>query len=196
MGGVARTIEQVIIQASQSLDRVPEDIIISFPSHEFFFDSITTQYVRADPTSTLTMQELDTMIKKVESDSYHRAREKASKRSGTLQDDLRLISSTIIAITIDGKKVMNPIGFVGGRITLTVMNIFAPASEFNIIRSVIASLGKKTISLIPTPLIFPKIIEQTEYLHDRICSIDIGYSHTTVIVSQDNEIKTFETFGV
>jgi len=196
MRGVATTIEQAIIQVSQHLESIPEDIIISFPSQDFICDSITTQYVRADNTTTLTMQELDTMIKKIEGDSYSRAREKAKRRSGAFQDDLRLISSTIVSISIDGKKVTNPIGFTGGRITLTVLNIFSPASEFNIIRSIIASLGKKTISLIPTPLVLPKVIEQTEYALNRICHIDIGYSHTTVLVTQDNEIKTFETFPV
>ncbi len=66
MRGVASTIEQAIIQVSQELESIPEDIIISFPSQDFICDSITTQYVRADKSSTLTMQELDTMIKKIE----------------------------------------------------------------------------------------------------------------------------------
>lgn len=80
--------------------------------------------------------------------------------------------------------------------SLTVLNVFAPASEFNIIRSIISSLGRKVISLIPMPLLFPKIVEKTEYATDRSCYIDIGYSHTTVLLTQDNEIKTFETFAV
>ena len=46
------------------------------------------------------------------------------------------------------------------------------------------------------PLIFPKVVEQTEYINERACYLDIGYSHTTVLVMQDNEIKTFETFPV
>lgn len=196
MRGVAQTIEQAIIAVSQNVEDIPKDIIISFPSHDFLFDSMTTQYLRADPTSTLTMQELDTMIKKIESQSYARAYEKAKKRSGWLHDDLRLISSTIVSVVIDGKKIANPIGFTGGRVTLTVMNIFTPASEFNVIRSIVASLGKRAISLIPMPLILPKVVEQTEYAMDRIGHIDIGYTHTTVLVSQDNEIKTFETFPI
>ena len=166
MQGVAATIEQAILQASKDLDHIPEDIIISFPSSDFLFDSITTQYTRADPSSTLTMQELDTMIKKIESQSYARAREKARIRSGVFQDDLRLISSTITSVAIDGKKITNPVGFSGGKVMLTVLNVFAPASEFNIVRSIIASLGRKMISLIPMPLIFPKVVEQTEYINE------------------------------
>ena len=196
MQGVAKTIEHSIIQASQDISRIPDDIIISFPSSDFLCDSLTTQYTRADPTSTLTMQELDVMIKRIEADSYVRAREKAKFRTGGLADDLRLISSTITSVLIDGKKITNPIGFTGGKVTLNVLNVFAPASEFNIIRSIIASLGKKVISLIPMPLIFPKIVEQTDFANDRSCYVDIGYSHTTILLMQDNEIKIFETFPV
>ena len=64
-------------------------------------------------------------------------------RSGVFQDDLRLISSTITSVAIDGKKITNPVGFSGGKVMLTVLNVFAPASEFNIVRSIIASLGRK-----------------------------------------------------
>lgn len=79
MRGVAETIEQSILQATQKLDVIPEDVVISFSSSDFFFDSVTTQYVRLDPTSTLTMQELDTMIKRIEANSYSRTKEKIKK---------------------------------------------------------------------------------------------------------------------
>lgn len=196
MQGVARTIEQSIVQAAQNVEKIPEDIIISFPSSDFISDKITTSYTRADPTSTLTMEELDTMIKRIEGESYVRARERAEMHSGMMKDDLRLISSTITSVSIDGRKITNPVGFTGGKVSLTILNVFAPASEFNILRSIISSLGRKVISLIPTPLLFPKIIEQTDLLAERSCYIDIGYSHTTILLTQDNEISIFETFPI
>lgn len=196
MRWIAKTIEQTIISASQDLLNIPDDIIISFSSSNFLFDSATTQYIRIDPTSTLTMQELDIMIKNVESASYARAKEKFKSRSWMISDDLRLISSTITSITIDGKKISNPVGFSGWKVVLTVLNVFAPASEFNILRSIVSSLDKKAISLIPTPILFPKIIEKTKYINEKNCYIDIGYSHTTVLIAIDNEIKSFETFSV
>lgn len=195
MQGVAKTIEQAMVQSCQSLEEIPQDVIISFSSHDFLFDTVTTEYMRADATSTLTMQELDTMIKRIESASHARARQKSKARFG-FSDDIRLISSTITSITIDGKRIVNPVGFMGGKIALTVLNVFAPSSEFNILRSIIASLGRKVISLIPTPLVLPKIIEQTDYIDETICYLDVGYSQTTVMVVRDNIIQTFETFPV
>lgn len=191
---VSQAIQQAILQAWQKLETIPEDIIINFPSHRFVFDSISTQYVRADQSSTLTMQEIDSMIKMTEKDSFERARYKSQKQFGVSNDDLRLISSTIVSVMIDGKKVTNPIGFTGGRIRLTVLNVFVPSSEFNIIRSVVAALGKRAISIIPSPLVFPKFIEDTAYATENACYIDIGQQHTTVIVTRHNEILGFEVF--
>ena len=79
MRSVALTIERAIIQASKELESIPEDIILSFSSHATLSDIITTQYVRGDKTSNITMEEIDTIIKKIEADSFSRIREKAKR---------------------------------------------------------------------------------------------------------------------
>ncbi len=191
---VASSIEQAIIQASQHLEEIPNDVILAFSPEICIFDSITTQYIRADQDSTLTMQEIDSMIQKIEHHSLERAKEKSKMQYGVVHDDIRLVSSTLTAIYIDGKRVTNPIGFTGWQVRIQVLNVFVPASEFNILRSIVANLGKNTISLVPMPLIFPKVIENTEYSNENNVYIDIGYTHTTVVFESKNEIIAFETF--
>lgn len=82
---------------------------MSFPSQVFISDLLTTQYSRDDQGSILTMSEIDKMIKRIENTSYERARIKSQKKFGIISDDLKLISSTIISIQIDGKNVSSPI---------------------------------------------------------------------------------------
>ena len=194
IGGIAASIEQSIIQAGQSHETLPDDIIMSFPSRSFVSDMITTQYTRADTSSPLTMQEIDGMISRIEKESYARAHTKSRKQYGRQWDDLRLVSSTIISISVDGHKVTSPIGFAGGRVRLTVLNVFVPSSEFNMIRSIISHLGKRAISIIPAPLILPKLIEKSDLRCTASCLVDIWYGHTTVTILEDNEIIAFETF--
>lgn len=196
MHSVAKTLEQSIVSASDTLPQIPQDTIVSFSSSEFFCDTIFTEYIRHDPASILSMKELDTMIKRLESSSYQRVHDKYTKRTGKRHDDLRLISSSIVSISIDGKKILNPIGFTGGKVSMRVLNVFAPASEFNIIRSIVSNVSKRIISLVPTPLLFQKIIEQSEYSDETICTIDIGYNYTSVVVSSENEIQIFESFPI
>ncbi len=191
---VAETIERSIITASAKLDHIPEDIILTFSPEVTIYDAVTTQYIRADRDSLITMEEVDTMIKKIEYESLVRAREKSKKQFGIIHDDIRLISSTLTAISIDGKKVTNPLGFTGSNIRIRVLNVYAPASEYNIMRSIISSLGKRMISVVPTPLLFSKVIERSEYAMGNNIYLDIGYMHTTIVIESRNEILTFETF--
>lgn len=191
---VAKTIERSIIEASVKVDILPEDIILSFSPEVTIFDTITTQYIRSERDAPITMEEIDAMIKKVEHESLERAKDRSRKQYGIIHDDIKLVSSTLTSIMIDSKRVTNPIGFTGGAIRIKVLNVFAPASEFNIVRSILSSLGKRTISVVPTPLLFPKIVERSDYAYENNGYLDIGHMHTTILIESQNEIQTFETF--
>lgn len=191
---VSLAMERSMIQAIQPLPSPPEDVIVAFSSNTFISDILVTQYVRSDRTTEITMQEVDTMVKKLEKESFGRIRSRSREQFGILHDDIRLVSSTITSISIDGKNVTNPVGFSGSHIRLSVLNVFAPASEFNVIRSIVAHLDKRIISLIPTPLVFPKIIENTDYIDEAAYILDIGAMHTNFLSIQKNQIQILETF--
>ncbi len=195
MRWVALTIERSLIQASQKIDEIPSDVILGFSSSQIISDVVTTQYIRKS-WEPITMREIDTMVKKIEKSSFDRVRTKAKNIFGITHDDLKLISSTITSIEIDGKTVTNPIWFTGTKVRLSLLNLFAPASEFNIVRSVAAHIGKNIISLIPIPLVYPKILEKHDYIDRKSCVIDMGLHHTTVICIEDNQIIALETFPI
>ncbi len=194
MQWVAHAIDKAIHEACTHIDDIPEDIILWFSPTMCIHDVIASQYIRADESLTLTMEELDTMIEKIEKTSLVRAKQKAKTEYGLIHDDIRLISSTITTITIDGVIVTNPIGLSGKHVRINVLNIYALASEYNILRSIISSLKKKTISLVPTPLIFSKIIEKSEHVYEDNIYIDVGYTHVTIVFEKKHEITYFDTF--
>jgi hypothetical protein len=142
------------------------------------------------------MEELDTMIEKIERVSLQRAKEKAKTEYAIIHDDIRLISSTLTSIVIDGKQVANPIGFHGKHVLINVLNVYSLASEYNILRSIVSSLKKTTISLVPIPLVFSKIIEKGEHVYDDNIYVDIGYTHMTIVFEKKNEITFFDSFSI
>lgn len=156
---------------------------------------MTSQYIRHDKDDPLSMDEIDTMIEKIEAASLMRAKEKARSQYGLIHDDIRLISSTLTSIAIDGKKVTNPIGFSGEQVRITVLNVFTLASEYNILRSIVSSLHKNIIALVPIPLLFSKIREENGNPTDDAIYIDIGFSHTTFVLERHGEIIAFDTFS-
>ena len=196
MQWVSDVIDTAIREASRNLSEIPQDIIVAFSPATCIHDNIVSQYMRSDPDAPLTMEELDMMIEKIEKSSLERAKEKAKTEHGVIHDDIRLISSTLTHIMIDGKNVIHPIGITGKYVRINILNIFTLASEYNILRSIIASLKKKTISLVPTPLIFSKILEKWDVSHEDNLYIDIGYTHMTVVFEKNHEITSFDTFAI
>ena len=192
---VTLSIDRSIIQASQKTEEIPTDVILGFSSSQLISDYLTTQYIRKT-SEPISMNEIDTMVKKIEKSSFERVRIEAKEKFGITHDDLRLVSSTITNIEIDGRSITNPIGFTWNRIRISLLNLFAPASEFNIVRSVASHLHKNVISLIPIPLVFPKILEKHDYIQTRTCVLDVGSFHTTIICIENNQIIALETFPI
>jgi hypothetical protein len=194
MQGVAETIEKSMHEACRGVDTLPEEIIIGFSPVVCIGDTISSQYIRHDPGEPLTMDELDVMIEKIEKTSLLRVKNKAKSEFAIVRDDIRLISSTITGIMIDGNIVTQPLWCSGQHVKISVLNIYTLASEYNILRSIVSSLRKNVISIVPTPVILPKIIEKSEQNTDKAIFIDIWYTHMTVVSLDKNEISYFETF--
>jgi hypothetical protein len=196
MQGVADCIDRAIHEACRHVKDIPDDIIVGFSPMTCIHDHMVSQYMREDEAAPLTMEELDMMIEKIEKSSLQRAKEKAKTEYGVIHDDIRLISSTLTSIMIDGKNVTHAIGLPGKYVRIHVLNIFALASEYNVLRSIIASLKKRPISLVPIPLLFSKIIEKTKMSEEETIFIDIGYSNVTIVFQKDQEITFFDTFEI
>jgi cell division ATPase FtsA len=192
---VSQCVERAMLLATESLETVPDDVIVSFSASVCISDILTTQYIRPDQHDPIQMDEIDTMVKKIEHESFSRIRTRAREHYGITHDDIRLVSSTITAINIDKKSVSNPIGFTGKHVKLSVLNLFVPASEFNIIRSLVAHLGKRIISLVPSPLALPKVLEQSEFSHEHVFLLDIGYSHLVFTELRSSVIRLQECFS-
>lgn len=194
MQGVAQTIEKSIHEACRWVESIPDEIIIGFSPVVCIGDTISSQYIRHDPSEPLVMDELDMMIEKIEKTSLLRVKNKAKSEFAIVHDDIRLISSTITGIMIDGNIVANPLGSTGQHVKITVLNIYTLASEYNILRSIVSSLRKNIISIVPTPVILPKIVEKSDKNSENAIFVDIGYTHMTVVSVEKNEISYFETF--
>jgi cell division ATPase FtsA len=79
MRSVADTISRAIAEIGEKIEYIPEDIILSFPSDAILSDIITSQYVRADRESTITMEEIDAMIQRIERQSHDKMLSKMPK---------------------------------------------------------------------------------------------------------------------
>jgi len=186
--GVSESIKKAISQAGKDLDEVPNDIVISLSSPLTLTDTISMNYIRDDKDIPITMEEIDSAVKKIEHKSFERIKSKAELRVDVIGSEMKLVTTSITSITVDGQKLSNPVGFTGKNIRLRIINIFVPISYANMIQNIGRGLGKNIISLIPTIITLPKLIEETDENFDYNCFLDFGHTKTTIVIENNGEI--------
>lgn len=152
-------------------------------------------YIRENPENPITMDEIDHIVKKVEHTSLDRVKGKIRERTGIIESEMKLVTTSVISIVVDGKRLGNPIGFIGKNIKLGVINVFIPHSYVTMIQNIGRGLSRNIISLIPSIVTLPKLIEQKDENFDFNCCIDLGASKTTVIVLNHGEILGANTLS-
>lgn len=186
--GVSESVHKTVLKLSQMHEGIVEDVIFSIQSGSMITDTLSMNYVRENPNAPLDMEEIDRMIGKIESKSLDRAKPRILARVLESEGQMKLVTTALTSIVIDGKKVSNPIGFSGTNISLTVCNVFLPVSTFLLYSSIVRDLDKKLISFVPTAIALPKAQEASLELFDPNCFVDIGASHTTVVLENYSEI--------
>ncbi len=151
-------------------------------------DTLSMNYVRESASTPLDMEEIDRMIGKIENKSLERAKPRILSRVFESEGQMKLVTTALTSIVIDGKKVSNPIGFTGTNVSLTVCNVFLPVSTFLLYSSIVRDLDKKLISFVPTSIALPKAQEASLELFDPNCFVDIGSARTTVVLENYSEI--------
>lgn len=188
LSAVSDTVRRTILKAAEGLDSLPEEVVLSVGSSSLVYDSIGTNYVRSNPDEPISMEEIDKMIASTEGKSLERIRDKAEERFGLGPNELRLVTTSLTSISLDGKKVSNPVGFTAKNVKLTLVNFFVPYSTFQSLSLIVRDLSMRLVSVIPIPVALPKLVEETSEAFDSNAFVDVGYSRTTVTLCDRGEL--------
>ena len=193
--GVSKTVMKAISQACEGLDVIPRDVILGINSPHLLYDTISMNYVRESPESHITMGEMDEIIHRVEHKSLERIGSKIHQRLNIINTEMKLVTTAITSIALDGQKVTNPVGFAGQNVKLHIMNVFVPLALYHSLRSIVRSIDRNILSIVPYGVSLPKLAEDKDYALDSNLFIDFGYSKTTVIVENAGETLGINTLA-
>lgn len=188
LAAVSDVVRRTILKAAEGLESLPEEVVLSINSSALLYDSIGTNYVRGDSEDPITMEEIDRMIASTEGKSLDRVRSKAEDRFDLGPNELRLVTTSLTSISLDGKKVSNPVGFTAKNVKLTLVNFFVPHSTFQALSLIVRDLSMKLVSVVPVPVALPKLVEEKTESFDANAFIDVGYSRVTVTLTDRSEL--------
>lgn len=193
---VCETIDSALSKASKLAPVTIWEAILNVPSSSVIWEINKINYQRKQPDTNIDLEELDTIIWKIEHFSIKKAQKKIYETSGYKNLDIKLITSSITQISIDNDLVKNPIWFSWKNVTISVLNIFTPISKYNIIKSIWKYLSKKIDYIIPKEFALWKIIEKSSFNSENVSILDIWYSKTRIIIQKWWNIIWFKIIDI
>lgn len=188
---ICENIDDGIKKAEQTGNIKVKDIIINIPFQELFFEFNKINYTR-HAQDEIDENELKNILEEIKKISLSKAFQNIQNNSSYTKEDLKLIMSNISKIKIDHKETKKLIWENPKEINISILNIFIPENKYQFIKSIENSLWKKIVKIIPSEYSIAKL----DYKETDIVIIDIGNSHTSIIVKIDNNIIGMKKISV
>ncbi|QFR38779.1 hypothetical protein A9Q91_00910 [Candidatus Gracilibacteria bacterium 28_42_T64] len=190
--GICANINKAIEKAEQDSHTQVEDIIINIPFDELFFEHSKINYIRENSEIEIDKKELYKIIQTIESQSIQKHLKNIKQISGYTKENLKLIISGINEIKIDSKKTKALIGKAPREINISLLNIFIPENKYELTQSLARRTGKTIVKIIPSELAITNLFKTKK----DIVIIDLGNSHTSIIVKKDYDILGVKKISV
>ena len=160
-------------------------------------NTTTVRYSRKNSNKPITESEMHEIIKKVQQKSGEVAKKTVALETGNDNVEVRLISSAIVSLTIDGYKISNPIGFKGSDVVIQFYTAFAPLIHVAAIEKVCAELNLDLLTVAVEPFAVCRAC-----LGDDLDSnfsgvvMDIGGGTTDIAVVDDGGVEGTKMFSI
>jgi cell division ATPase FtsA len=186
--GITQSIEDGLRHLPDISLELPKKAVFLLHPQESIFDSFGFNYVRSTPNNPITMEEIDKMVGQTEGRALQQLQGRILERIEGSDADMRIASTCLTSLSIDGQKVTNPLGFTGKNIKLQLLNIFVPQSRTQALMSIARMLNLEVISLIPAGIALSKLFENQQQWQDALCLVDFWYSKTVVTAIYNGEL--------
>lgn len=191
IGGVIKNCEAALERAAEQAGFLPEQVIMGIAGELVKGATTTIKYTRQAPNTQLTVEELRSIMERVQQRSFEQARSLLAWESGHEEIDVRLVNSAIVDVRIDGYKVTNPLGFQGKEIQVGIYNAFAPIVHLGALQTIASELGLEVLSIAAEPYAVARVTGPEESLEFSAIFIDIGGGTSDVaVVNQGGVVGT------
>ncbi len=156
----------------------------------------TVHYDRVNPTLHIGMQELRTIIEKVQEKAFERIKRQIAFETGQDDIDVKLINAALVDVQIDGYKVTNPLNFQGHDVSMSVFNAYAPLVHLGALETIAKSLDLDLISIAAEPYAVARAVEVQDMSDFSAIFVDIGGGTTDIAVVRRGGLEGTKMFAV
>ena len=194
---VVAACEDALVAVEDTAGMRAETAVVGIAGELIKGSTTTVRYSRKDPSKPISESEMDEIIKKVQQKSGEVARKTVAVETGNDNVEVRLINSAIVSLTIDGYKIVNPIGFKGSELVIQFYTAFAPMIHVAAIEKVCAELNLDLLTLAVEPFAVCRAClgDEADSNFSSIV-VDIGGGTTDVAVIDDGGVEGTKMFSI
>ena len=156
----------------------------------------TVHYERVRSEMRIDLPELKNIIQKVQWKAYERIRQQLAWETGNNDIEIKLINAAIVDVRIDGYRVMNPIGFQGKDVSISVFNAYAPMIHLGALQSIASELKIDLLSIAAEPYTVARSVEIEDNLDFSAIFIDLGGGTTDIAVVRNGGLEGTKMFAL
>lgn len=195
IGNVIDTCEKAIEQASLEARLKPTQLLMGIAGESIKGATTTESYKREVREDKINPTELGNIVHKLQWRAFEDVRKRISEETGYPEIDIKLVSTAVLEILIDGYKVTNPLGFQGKEVKLSIFNSFAPVGSYDAMHAIADELQLELLSLISEPYALSRAVDLEEGRGGAIV-VDIGASSTDLAVIHKGRLMGTKMFGI
>ena len=194
---VVAVCEEALAKVEEKAGERADTTVVGIAGESVKGNTTTVHYNRKNPNKPISDSEMTEIIKKVQEKSGEVARQAIALETGNENVEIRLINSAIVSLSIDGYKVMNPVGFKGSDMVIQFYTAFAPLIHIAAIEKVCAELNLDLLTVAVEPFAVCRAC-----LGDDLDSnfsgvvIDIGGGTTDIAVVDDGGVDGTKMFSI
>ena len=194
---VVASCEEALISAETQAGQRADLTVVGIAGELIQGNTTTVRYTRKDSNKPITEVEMNEIIKRVQQKAGEVARKTVALETDNDNVEVRLINSAIVALTIDGYKISNPIGFKGSDVMIQFYTAFAPLIHVAAIEKVCAELNLDLLTVAVEPFAVCRACLGDE-LDSAFSGIvmDIGGGTTDIAVVEDGGIEGTKMFSI
>lgn len=151
---------------------------------------------RANAETPISLAELKNIVHKVQWKAFDQVRTQLAQETGYAELDVKLVDADIVDVRLDGYRIVNPLGFQGKHLTLSIFNAFAPLVHLGALQTIAEQLDLDLLAIAAEPYAVSRAVK-SEDTHDiGVIYIDVGGGTTDVAVVRRGVLEGTKMFAL
>ena len=196
ISGVIANCERALAEAVEEAKVAPKQCIVGIAGELVKGTTTTVHYQRQNSHEKINMKELKEVIEQVQDKTFDKARAALAWETGYSEIDVKLVNSAIVDVKIDGYKVVNPLGFQGRDLSVSIFNAFAPIVHLGALQTIAEELNLDLLAITSEPYAVARCVGLEELADFSSIFIDVGGGTTDIAVVRGGGVEGTRMFAL